>query len=114
MTAVEEYLAGFDPEVREKLQRVRAAIHASVPNGEEKMRYGMPAVLLAGRYAVHFAGWKKHIGLYPVPPLPAQLEARVAPLRTGADSVNFALKEPIDYDLISEITAAIVALRAAD
>jgi uncharacterized protein YdhG (YjbR/CyaY superfamily) len=107
-----EYLASFPEEVREKLEKVRAAILASVPGAEEKIRYGMPAVMFGGRYAVHFAGWKKHIGLYPIPALPAELEARVAPFRTGADSVNFALHKPIPYELITEVTAAIVALRS--
>jgi uncharacterized protein YdhG (YjbR/CyaY superfamily) len=110
---VDEYLAGFDPEVREKLERVRAAIHAGAPGADETVRYNMPAVMLGGRYAVHFAGWKKHIGLYPVPTLPGGLEERVAPLRSGTDSVNLPLKNPIDYELVTEITAAIVALRAA-
>ena len=112
VSSVEEYLEGFDPEVREKLERVRAAIHASVPGADEKVRYGMPAVMLGGRYAVHFAGWKKHIGLYPIPTLPEALEQRVAPFRTGEDSVNFVYAKPIPYDLITEVVAAIVALRS--
>ena len=113
MTDVDDYLAGFEPPVREKLEGVRAAILASVPGAEEKIRYGMPAVMLGGRYALHFAGWKKHIGLYPVPVLAPGLEERVAPLRSGADSVNLPLRTPIDYALISEIAAAIVAMRQA-
>ncbi|TPX04175.1 DUF1801 domain-containing protein, partial [Schumannella luteola] len=78
---VDAYIAGFPPEVAERLQQVRAAIRAEVPDGEERMRYGIAAVMLGGRYALHFAGWKKHIGIYPVPPLPEPLEAEVAPLR---------------------------------
>ncbi len=111
MSDVDEYLAGFEPSVREKLEGVRAAILASVPDAEEKIRYGMPAVMLGGRYALHFAGWKKHIGLYPVPLLAPDLEERVAPLRSGVDSVNLPLSAPVDYALISDITAAIVAMR---
>ncbi|MGX5682489.1 iron chaperone [Schumannella luteola] len=109
--SVDDYLAGFPEEVRSALEEVRAAIHSAVPGGEEKIRYGMPAVLLGGRYAIHFAGWKKHIGLYPVPPLDGELEDRVAPLRSGKDSVNLPLGQPIDVDLIARITARIVELR---
>ena len=112
VSSVQEYLEGFDPEVREKLERVRAAIHASVPGAEEKVRYGMPAVMLGGRYAIHFAAWKKHLGLYPVPVLDDDLEAELAPYRAAKDSVNFVYSKPIPYDLISRVSRAIVALRA--
>ena len=109
--SVDEYIAGFPPDVQEILARVREAIRSEVPDPVEKIRYGMPAVMLGGPYAVHFAGWKKHVGLYPVPVLEGELEAEIAPYRAAKDSVNFAYSKPIDYDLISRVTAAIVAKR---
>src|SRR6478609_5196960 len=83
---VDEYIAGFPPEVAERLARVRAEIvdavtAASGTPPEQKVRYGIAAVMLGGRYALHFAGWKKHIGLYPVPKLEPGLEAEIAPHR---------------------------------
>ena len=109
--SVDEYIDGFSPEVQDILTKVRAAITANVPDPTEKIRYGMPAVMLGGRYAIHFAGWKKHVGLYPVPLLNDALEAELAPFRAAKDSVNFVYAEPIPYDLIERVTAAIVALR---
>jgi len=109
--SVDEYIDGFSPEVQDILTKVRAAIMANVPDPTEKIRYGMPAVMLGGRYAIHFAGWKKHVGLYPVPLLNDALEAELAPFRAAKDSVNFVYAEPIPYDLIERVTAAIVALR---
>src|SRR6185436_14053982 len=76
---VDEYLATFPDDVRAVLERVRAAIHAGVPDGEERMRYGIAAVMLGGRYAIHFAGWKHHVGLYPVPRFDGALEDEIAP-----------------------------------
>lgn len=110
---VDEYIAGFDPEVQQILTGVREAIRSQVPDPEEKIRYGIAAVMLGGRYAIHFAGWKKHVGLYPVPELDPALEAEIAPYRAAKDSVNFVYSKPIDYDLISRVTAAIVAKRSA-
>ena len=109
--SVDEYIDGFSPEVQDILTKVRAAIMANVPDPTEKIRYGKPAVMLGGRYAIHFAGWKKHVGLYPVPLLNDALEAELAPFRAAKDSVNFVYAEPIPYDLIERVTAAIVALR---
>jgi uncharacterized protein YdhG (YjbR/CyaY superfamily) len=140
---VDEYIAGFPPHVAERLQRIREIIVAEVMRApasresgvepqkvsaplsgesgaepqhaqpEEKMRYGIAAVMLGGRYALHFAGWKKHIGLYPVPTLDEPLESEIAPYRAEKDSVGFPHSKPIPYDLIRSVTRAIVARRAA-
>ena len=116
MTAqtVDEYVASFPDEVALRLGQVRSAIRAEVPDPEEKMRYGIAAVMLGGRYALHFAGWKQHIGVYPVPPLPEPIESEVAPYRSGKDSVTFRHADPLPLDLISRITRAIVAERRGD
>jgi uncharacterized protein YdhG (YjbR/CyaY superfamily) len=71
-------------------------------------------VMLGGRYALHFAGWKQHIGIYPVPPLPEPLEAEVAPYRSGKDSVTFRHADPLPLDLISRMARAIVAERQGE
>lgn len=110
---VEEYIAGFPPEVAERLQRIREVILAEVPLPEEKVRYGIAAVMLGGRYALHYAGWKKHIGLYPVPTLDEPLQSEIAPYRAEKDSVVFPHAQPVPYELIREMTRAIVARRAA-
>ena len=113
-TTVDAYIAAFEPAIAERLQQVRAAILAEVPQPEERMRYGIAAVMLGGRYALHFAGWRKHIGLYPVPPLPEDLESENAPLRSGKDTVNLKHRDPLPVELVGRVAAAIVAMRAAD
>lgn len=112
ITTVDDYIASFDGEQREMLERVRSTILQVVPGAEEKVRYGMPAVMLGGRYAIHFAAWKKHLGLYPVPVLDGDLERDLAPYRAAKDSVRFSYTQPIPYPLIERFAAAIVALRA--
>jgi uncharacterized protein YdhG (YjbR/CyaY superfamily) len=117
-STVEEYIAGFPPEVADRLRRVREVIVTAVASysgapPEEKMRYGIAAVMLGGRYALHFAGWKKHIGLYPVPTLDDPLEAEIAPYRSEKDSVVFLHSNPVPYELIGRVTEAIVAQRPA-
>jgi hypothetical protein len=64
---VEDYIGTYPEDRQQLLQQVRSAIHRGVPDAAEKIRYGMPAVMLGGRYAIHFAGWDNHIGLYAVP-----------------------------------------------
>ena len=102
---VEEYIASFPPETQAILERVRDAIRSQVPGAEEKVRYDMPAVILSGRYAIHYAAWKRHLGIYPVSTAPEELERQIAPFRSGKDSVNFPYSAPIPYELIERIAA---------
>ena len=45
-TSVDDYLAGFDGEVRERLDRVRAAIHSVLPDAEESRTVEVEVVRL--------------------------------------------------------------------
>ncbi|TDN93033.1 DUF1801 domain-containing protein [Microbacterium sp. BK668] len=115
---VDDYIAGFPPEVAERLTRIRGIIVAAVRDAtgaepEEKMRYGIAAVMLGGRYALHYAGWKKHIGLYPVPTLAGPLEDEIAPYRAEKDSVTFPHAKPLPYELVDRMATGIVAQRAS-
>ncbi|MFU8946477.1 iron chaperone [Mycetocola zhadangensis] len=114
VSTVDEYLEGFAADRRATLEGVREAIHRGVPNGDERIRYGMPAIILGGRYALHFAGWKKHIGLYPVPRFDEPLENEVAPHRSEKDSVTFPWSDPLPLDLIERIAAEIAAQRTPE
>ena len=72
-----------------------------------------PAIMVDGRYGLHFAGWKKHIGLYPVPVFDDDLEAEVKPLRRSKDSVALLHSDPLPEQLISRIAHAVVERRAS-
>jgi uncharacterized protein YdhG (YjbR/CyaY superfamily) len=113
---VDEYLAGFDPEVRERLELVRSTLHAAVPGLTDGIRYQIPYVGLDGTYLVHYAGWKHHIGLYPVPVFSgddAPLEAELAPLRSSKDTIKLLHRVPVPTELIARLARALVAERAA-
>ena len=105
MTEVDDYIAGFPPDVQQILVEVRAALHRAILDPQEKFRYGMPAVMLGGRYAIHFAGWKKHVGIYPVEVLTPELEQELAPYRAAKDGLNFVYTKPVPYDLIERVAA---------
>jgi uncharacterized protein YdhG (YjbR/CyaY superfamily) len=111
-TAVDAYIDGFPEGPRQVLQQVHAALRRAVPGGEEKIRYGMPAIMFADRYGIHFAGWKKHVGLYPVGELDPDLEAEIGPHRASKDTVQFFYKDPVPYDLIERVARALAARHA--
>ena len=110
MTAgsVEEYLAGFDGEVRARLDRARAAIRSVLPDAEEAIRYGMPAVTIRGRDHIYFAAWKKHLGVYPVYRSDDPIEAELAPYRDAKDTLRFPYSDEQPDELIARVTAFLV------
>lgn len=108
---VDAYIAGFPPPAAAALEQVRQALHAAVPGTGEGFRYQMPVVTLGDSYLVHFAGWTRHVALYPVPTLPESLEAEVAPMRSGKDTVKFMLDRPVPTELVGQIAAAIARER---
>jgi uncharacterized protein YdhG (YjbR/CyaY superfamily) len=108
---VDAYIAGFPESTAVALEQLRTAVHDAVPGTGEGMRYDMPVVTLGDGYLVHFAGWKHHLALYPVPRVAEPLESKVSPLRSGKDTVKFMLDRPVPTELVARIAAAIVEVR---
>ena len=116
-TTIDEYIASQPESVRPILERIRQVLHDAIPDAEEKVRYDMPAIMLGGRYAIHFAAWKQHIGMYPIARADNYaddpgLEAAIEPYREKTDSVNFPYSEEIPYELIGRIGAFLYARHA--
>jgi uncharacterized protein YdhG (YjbR/CyaY superfamily) len=99
---IDEYIAGFPPDVQEILQQVRLTIRQAAPEAQETISYQMPTFTLHGNL-VHFGGFKHHIGFYPVPSGIEAFREELAPYIAGKGSVRFPLDQPIPYDLISRI-----------
>ncbi len=99
---IEEYIAGFSPEIQEILQKIRATIRKAAPEAEEKISYQMPTFTLKGNL-VHFAAFKNHIGFYPTPSGTEEFQQELSGFKGGKGSVRFPLDQPIPYDLISKI-----------
>jgi uncharacterized protein YdhG (YjbR/CyaY superfamily) len=111
--SIEVYLEAFPPEVLSKLAEVRDAIRRAAPGCEEIISYGIPAFTLAGRYVVYFAGWKRHVSLYPVPDLDAELAQQLRPYRAGRGTLRFPLTEPIPVHLVERVVALLLERRMA-
>ncbi|MGZ5390252.1 MAG: iron chaperone, partial [Aeromicrobium sp.] len=74
----------------------------------------MPVFTIDGIYLVYVGAWKHHIGLYPIPKLPTDLEPDIAPYRTKTDTVRFLYNQPIPYELIERLIEALVPIRQAE
>ncbi|MDR1897851.1 MAG: DUF1801 domain-containing protein, partial [Prevotellaceae bacterium] len=79
---VDEYIAGFSPEIQKTLNEIRNFIKSEVPEATEKISYGMPTFYLKGNL-IHFAAFKDHYGFFPSPSGIDQFEKELTPYRTG-------------------------------
>jgi uncharacterized protein YdhG (YjbR/CyaY superfamily) len=102
-TSVDEYIAGFSPEVQGVLQRVRQVVRKAAPAAQEVISYRMPALKQNG-ILVYFAAFKSHIGLYPPVTGDTSIQKAIAPYAGEKGNLRFPLDEPIPYDLIARIT----------
>lgn len=100
---VSEYIANFPKEVRERLEQIRKIIKEEVPEIEEKISYGIPATTLNGKYFVYFAGFKNHIGIYPVTKAMENFIKEIGQYRTGKGTLQFLLDKPLPMSLIRKI-----------
>lgn len=100
---VDQYIAGFPPEVQALLQQVRAAIRAVVPEAEERMAYGIPTYR-EKKNLVHFGGFTSHLGFYPGAEAIRVFEKELRPYKTAKGTAQFPYGEPIPLQLIRDIT----------
>ena len=109
---VDEYVQALPEDVRQVMDRLRRTIRDAAPGVEERISYAMPTFTLDGLPLLHVAAWKKHIGLYPLPDLEGPLAEEVAPFRGAKDAMQLPLREPVPYELVGRVVAAMVHRRA--
>lgn len=109
--SVDEYIAFQPAEARPLLERVRATIRRAVPKAEESISYQIAAYKLNGYPVLYFAGFKHHIGVYPVTGAAAKEFAdEIQPYLASKATLRFPLDKPLPTKLI----AAIAKFRAQE
>lgn len=99
---VDEYIAGFPPDVRARLQKVRSTIRAAAPDARETIKYRMPTFDLNGSL-VHFSALKGAIGFYPTSSGIAVFKDELAPYISTPGAARFPMDQPLPLDLITRI-----------
>ena len=101
-STVDEYLAGYDGEMRGRMGRLRELILSCSPDISEKISWGMPTFVLNGNL-VHFAAGKKHIGLYPGENGVAAFLGKLTEYKHSKGAIQFPNDCPVPYELVREI-----------
>ena len=109
-TSVDEYIGTFPEDVQKILEEIRTTIKTIVPDAREKISYQIAAFELNGKNLIAFAGWKKHVSLYPIPSGTDAFNKEVAQYADGKGTIKFSLDKPLPLKLIG----GIVKYRVAD
>ena|SRR5665213_61218 len=99
----EEYLSGFPKETQIALDQIRTSIKNIAPLADEVISYRMPAFKLNGRMLVWIAGYKNHIGLYPMPSAIKAFAKELAPYKSGKGTLRFPLDRPLPLKLVAKV-----------
>lgn len=111
-TSVNEYIATFPEETQRLLEQVRVIIRTAAPEAREKISYQIGAFELNGKNLIHFAGWKNHISIYPIPRGNAAFNKAIAPHVDGKGTLKFPLDKPLPLKLIEKVVRLHVAENA--
>ena len=98
------YIAEFPPEVQARLETVRQTIRGVMPAADERISYRIPT-FWQGRNLIHFAAFRRHIGVYPGAAALAAFQEELAPWTHARGSIQFPFKEPLPLALIQRIAA---------
>ncbi len=100
---VDDYITGFSADVQKVLKKIRATIRKAAPKAEESITYQIPTYKLDGRVLIYFAGFAKHVSVYPAPREAKEFKKELAAYKGGKGTIQFPLDKPISYDLITRI-----------
>ena len=107
-TSIDSYIASFPQDVQERLETMRATIHAAAPNAEERISYLMPAFAMNG-ILVYFSVGKGYIGFYPTSSGVAAFEHELGGYVATKGAIHFPFDQPLPLDLITRIVQFRVA-----
>jgi len=98
---IDEYIKTFPMDVQTILEKMRETIKRAAPDAVETISYQIPTFKLKGTSLVHFAAFRKHIGLYP--PAPREFKKEVTSYLGPKGNLKFPTDKPIPYDLVTRI-----------
>ncbi len=107
--SVDEYIIGFPSDVQKVLKKIRATIRKAAPKAVESISYQIPAYKLNGKVLIYFAGFAKHVSVYPASRDAKEFKKELAEYKGGKGTIQFPLDKPIPYDLITRIVKFRVA-----
>ena len=103
INGIEEYIKTLPLPSQEKISSLRALLKNLYPQAEEAIKYGVPTFVLHNKNLIHFAAFKKHIGIYPGSEIIKSFSHKLTNYPTSKGAIQFALDNPLPLPLIKKI-----------
>ena len=103
---IDQYHSTFPAEVQERMQQIRKAIKAVVPDAEEGISYQIPAFKYKG-YLIYYSAYANHISLsspWSVAFL-KEFEPELKKLKVTKSAIQLPAKDALPLDLITRMVA---------
>ncbi|GHU71412.1 hypothetical protein AGMMS49992_05370 [Clostridia bacterium] len=101
---IAEYIATQDADIQPRLLEVYATIKVALPDAAEKISWQMPT-FWKGQNLIHFAAFKKHIGLFPGGEATTVFADKLVGLKTSKGGIQLPNSKPLPLELITEIAS---------
>ncbi len=101
-TTVDEYMAAFDGETKQRLDQLRGLILQFIPDVTERISYNIPAYFMGKKLVVYFSGYEHHVSLYPGRAGSKEHKALAAEYGSGKSTLKFPHTKPLPLQLIKE------------
>lgn len=101
--SIDEYIATFPSDTQTILEKIRQTIKSVAPDATETISYKIPTFKLNGKYLIYFAGFKKHVSLYPAPRSVAAFKKELLAYKGEKGTVQFPIDKPLPLSLIKKI-----------
>jgi len=101
-STVDEYLATFPSDKKQKLEELRRIIKEVIPDAKEVISYQMPAFKMK-KVLVYFALHRHHIGFYPTNSGIEKFKAEFGAYKYSKGALQLPLDEPLPVSLIQKI-----------
>ena len=104
---VKLYLASQSVAARKHLAALRKIILSAAPGVVEGFSYGIPSFKLGGRPLVWYAGFKKHVSLYPMTAAIRRAHAEeLKGYEMSTGTIRFPLERPLPMPLVRKLVKA--------
>lgn len=101
---IDAYIAAAPPEAQPYLRRIRTLVQETLPAAQETISYAIPCFRWQNTYLLYFAGYKKHVSIYPAPHEGAEaFQQELEPYLAGKGTLQFSLEKELPEELIVKI-----------
>ncbi len=100
---IDQYIAGFEPDVQERLKDIRKLVHDTISDAVESISYQMPAFKYKGKILSYFAAFKNHIGFYATPESNQAFKDELSEYKTTKGTIQLPYDKPIPMQLLRKI-----------